>query len=134
MALVTWNNPLRFADTTYLTLVGGPVVTSGSPPASISEDFASRTTTGTAIDASGNWTGYVLVVAWNVGDNPFASLGDSDLNALRTLIRRWKPACTRCVGIKILASGLMWGWPSTQKWGDAGLVWGGETVTYEATA
>jgi hypothetical protein len=131
-ATVVWNNPLRFSDTSYLTLVGGPVVSTGSPPASISEDFASRTTTGTVINSAGAWTGYVLVIAWPVGANPFANISDGDLNALRTLIRRWKPACTRCVGIRILSSGLMWGWPPTRKWGDAGSVWGGEVLTYEA--
>lgn len=129
-AIVTWNNPTRFSDTTYLTLVGAPIVASGTPPASIWEDFASRSLTGTTINASAPWTGTAFVIAWPVGANPFANISDGDLNALRTLIRRWKPGTTRCVGIVVFVSDGTWGWtPGT--WG-SGELWGGETVEYEA--
>lgn len=124
-ATVTWNNPNRFADTSYLTHVGTPVVTSGSAPASIYEDSSGRTKTGTTIAASTPWTGTVVVIAWPAGASPFCNLSDSDLSALRTLIDRWKPATTRCMGAWAKQSGLQWGYPPTMKWGDPGLVWGG---------
>lgn len=57
---------------------------------------------------------------------PFSA---TDLLRLQNTIAKWRPARTRCVGINVLTSGHMIGWPVTQKFGD-GRTFGGSVVTY----
>lgn len=50
----------------------------------------------------------------------------SEVNRLRRIVQRWKPAKAKCVGIYVATAGEMWGWP-VGTWGDPG-VWGGTVV------
>jgi hypothetical protein len=52
----------------------------------------------------------------------------TDLARLQATIKKWRPAKATCVGINVLTSGRMWGWPATQTWGTG--TWGGSVVTY----
>lgn len=131
LAIVTWNNPGRFADDSYQVWMSAPTVTSGSPPGTVSEDVTMRSPGGTVIDAGGPFTGTVMCIAFPTGANPFDNIATGDLNRLRSLVETWKPAHSRCVEVIAVDTGLIWGYPPTQKWGDAGLKWGGSTTVYE---
>jgi hypothetical protein len=54
-----------------------------------------------------------------------------DRNRLRNVVAKWRPGRALFMGIWVLNSGRLWGWP-TVKWGDAGLVWGGTFTFYSA--
>lgn len=47
---------------------------------------------------------------------------------LSEIVREWKPAKALYVGAVVITAGVVWGWPTTMKWGDAGLTWGGNTT------
>lgn len=67
-ATLTWTFP--FADTSYLILPGKPIVLDGGGPVVVNADWSTRTTTGVSLIASSDFTGYVDVLAWNVGEDP----------------------------------------------------------------
>jgi len=51
-----------------------------------------------------------------------------EVDTLRRVIRRWKPATRTCMGIYVLVAGKWYGWPTTQVWGAATGNWGSSTV------
>ncbi len=55
----------------------------------------------------------------------------AEVNAITSLILKWKPAKATFMWTKVLVSGRMWGWPPDQVWGVG--VWGGEVVTFNPT-
>lgn len=63
-------------------------------------------------------------------DPPVADPTLEEVNMIRRLVNRWRPGTRRFMGIWVLASGLMWGWPPDMAWGDPGLVWGGDVVNW----
>lgn len=127
-ATVTWPTP--FADTTYHVVVGAIYNTGGLVV--VEADPTTKTTTGIALRASDSFTGTVDVLAWRDGDNPFVSLTADQLARLRLTIRTWRRAVATCVSVYVQFQGLMWGWPLSQHWGDAGLKWGGTVIQYSA--
>lgn len=127
----TWNNP--FSGSTYLIMPGLPVITDGEGPVTISADGSTRTPTTCIARASGPFTGYVDALAFEAGENPFGHLHAADLDRLRSIVERWKPAKATCVGkglpgIALIIEGAVWGWP-IELWDDDGL-WGASVVTY----
>ena len=108
-----WSSP--FADTTYLTLTGAPVTT--GPVTVDALDDGTKAIDSIAVGASGAFIGVVPVLAWAIGDNPFASMGASDFQRLRRIVNDWKPKKALCLGVFVLVRGRMWGWPKRQ-WGD----------------
>jgi hypothetical protein len=121
---ITWNNV--FPDTTYIIQVSAPVVTDGSGPVICGIDNTTKTTAGVTITASDSFTGYVDVLAWQSGANPFADLHPPDLARLQSVIHKWRPARATCMGVFVLVQGEYWGWP-VGTWGDSGN-WGPGTV------
>lgn len=115
-----WSEP--FIDTTYIT-VPGPPVTSSGPVSVWCVSDATKTVTSITVEASGPFVGTVPVLAWPVGANPFAWLSAAKLARLRNIILDWKPARTKCMGIYALISGELWDWP-VGTWDEAGGVWG----------
>ena len=57
-----WSKP--FADTTYLSIIGKPVVTDGGPGPQIWLDGTTKTTTGVTAYASDSFTGYGHILAF----------------------------------------------------------------------
>lgn len=120
-----------FSDATYQHAVGVPI---GTGPVSMSAiEDGTKTASQIAVAASGpGFVGVVPVLAWKVGDSPFASMTASDLARLRRIVRDWKPARARCVGLYVLISGEFWDWP-VGTWDEPGGFWGppGDVVHFE---
>lgn len=64
--------PLPFVDTSYLTLLGRPVITDGGGPVVAAIDNTTKTTTSITVKASAPFGGYCNILAWNIGENPLA--------------------------------------------------------------
>lgn len=120
-ASIEWLDPIP-GD--YTLLLGPPVVPDGTGPLTVSGDETTQTQFGTDIIASGPFTGTVAVLGVPAGDNPFVNVLPSQLAVLRQVIKTWRPAKAQCQWLTFLASGNLWGWPLTLRWGDPGLVWG----------
>ncbi len=74
------------------------------------------------------WSVFLLVIpSWD-GTPPVD--GSDEAEAMKKLVRKWKAAHATMDRIVIVEDGLIWGYPSTQEWGDPGLVWGGETTEW----
>jgi hypothetical protein len=108
---LTWNN--AFPDTSYLIRPGGVVVTDGSAaiPPLVGFDPATKTITGVQTTASAPFVGYVDYIAFQSGANPYADLHPSDLQRLRNVIAKWRPAKATCTGIFVCTKGQFSGWP-----------------------
>jgi hypothetical protein len=133
-AAITWNNPGRFVDANYQVLVGVPVITDNGGGVVAWEDQTLRTASGTTIRASGPFTGEVTVIAFPVGENPFANIAAGDLARLRRIIRRWRRGAAHCMGIFVLVQGELWDWP-VGTWDEAGGTWGpSEVVVFSESA
>lgn len=126
-ATVTWNNP--FSDANYIVQPGA-VDAGGGGITVITGDPSTKTPISCGLVASGAFTGTCEVLAWQVGENPFADLHAGALAKLRSVIETWRPAKALCMGATLLIQGNLWGWP-VQNWGDVGLTWGSsESVTF----
>lgn len=108
-ASVVWNN--AFADETYAILPGPPIVTDSSGVVAVGADGATQTTTGVDIIASHPFTGYVHVLAHELGANPHANPHPQDLARLRRVVAEWRPGKATCDGIYVVVQGLCTGWP-----------------------
>lgn len=64
--------PFPFKDTNYLMLPGKPVILDGGGGVVVNVDNTTKTKTSITLIASALFTGYVDVLAWNVGENPIA--------------------------------------------------------------
>jgi hypothetical protein len=124
-APLTWSS--SFTDTTYLTMAGPAVVTDGGPGVVVSVDGTSLTTTGATVEASDAFTGWVDVLAWPSGGNPFFTATTDMVSRLQTLIKTWRPNAI-CVGVNVLTSGEMIGWPPSDTIGDGDTFGGAVTV------
>lgn len=51
-----------------------------------------------------------------------------EVNAMITMVRKWKRAAATFEWIRVCTGGAIWGWPVTLEWGAPGLFWGGATV------
>lgn len=63
-----WSFP--FANANYLLLPGKPVILDGGGGTSINVDDTTKTETGITVIANAAITGYVDVLAWNIGEDP----------------------------------------------------------------
>lgn len=52
-----------------------------------------------------------------------------NLARIRRVIRNWKPANAKCLGIWVNSTGAVWGWPPGNMWGGGGM-WGGGAVAF----
>lgn len=117
-ATATWGYPMDGID--YLTAMA--VTTTDSTNPIVTVDTKARDTV--SLSASGAFTGYVDLIGWESGQNPFAG-GTASLRNLITLIaNRWKPAKAKFMGTIVCATGVLWGFPVGTTWGQAGLAWG----------
>jgi hypothetical protein len=57
----------------------------------------------------------------------------AEVNNLIAIVNKWRPAKATAVWIKVVTSGLIWGWPVTNLWGNSGLTWGGTVCTWATT-
>lgn len=117
-----------FDDATYHAIAGLPRTDEG--PMSVFTIDSSRTTTTIQVGASGPFVGTVPVLAWPVGENPFANMSASDLQRMRRIVEDWPPEKARCMGLHVLVHGEYWDWP-VGTWDEPGGVWGGEVVTFD---
>lgn len=72
-------------------------------------------------------------IGWDdIQDPPTDSSNPSinEVNQMRQVIAQWKPAKATCMGIYVLTSGLMWGYPPDQVWGAGSGDWGGDVVIF----
>lgn len=58
-----------------------------------------------------------------------SSPSDNELARIARIINLWRPAHMICAGLEVVTSGVVWGFPSSRKWGD-GSVWGGTATTF----
>jgi hypothetical protein len=121
-AVATWPYPFDGAD--YDTLWSLTSTDGTIPIVSITAQDANTVT----VTASASFTGYVDVLGWPVGGNPFAGASQSMQNLIALLCDRWKPAKAKFMGTIVDVSGALWGWPVGLEWGQAGLVWGDSLV------
>ncbi len=121
-AVATLSYPMDGPD--YLTAMSVVSTDSSSPIVAVTAQDAETVT----VTASAPFTGYVDLLAWTAGSNPFASPPQSLRNLITLIVNRWKPAKAKFMGTIIDISGPVWGWPIDMTWGDAGLVWGNSLV------
>lgn len=55
-----------------------------------------------------------------------------NLARIRRVIRTWKPANAKCLGIWVNSTGAIWGWPPGNLWGGLGLWGGGAVAIFQA--
>jgi len=117
--------------TDYAVLVSPAVTTDGTAPVVVVDSTANTETTVT-VNASAPFTGYVDVLGFVSGTNPFASPSASTQNMIRQLANTWRPAKATFMGTWAMINGNQWGWPisPTKKWGDPGLKWGASSHAY----
>lgn len=53
----------------------------------------------------------------------------AEVNNIRRIVMKWKPAVALFEGITVIRAGHVWGFPLTMKWGQPGLTWGASTIT-----
>ena len=116
---VTWSNPMDGNDYQVVT---GQISQTG--PVSVA--VHNKTPTGCTVSISPAAVVDIDLVAFQPGSNPFANLSKDNQGRLSRIIRRWRPAWAQCMGVFVLQSGEMWGWP-LGTWGDPG-TWGGSSV------
>jgi hypothetical protein len=118
-ATATWSGP--WDDTDYSAMSGAPVTTDGTIPLVV---VSEKTRTTATVQASAPFTGYVDLLGWLPGSNPFAGPSAQTTNTIRKVVKTWKPAKARYMGAFVLVDGVMWGWPIGTTWGQSGLKWG----------
>ncbi len=75
-----------------------------------------------------------LPASWTDIQNPPTSTSApslNEINMIKQIVQRWRNAEATFMGIYVLTSGLMWGYPIDQVWGASTGNWGGTTVFYE---
>ncbi len=119
-----WSYPFDSVD--YLTLVSVVTTDSTSPVVTVTAQDASTVT----ITASAPFTGYVDLLGWVAGTNPFASPSLSLQNLISLIVDRWKPAKAKFMGTTVDVDGSLWGFPVGLKWGASGLKWGSSSLRF----
>jgi len=79
------------------------------------------------MDTAGNQFTSRFAILFPVGNTVDLSV-QANLDRIRRVIQRWRPAKATCVTIIDVLSGAVWGWPASQNWG--GFSWGGSIATY----
>lgn len=76
-----------------------------------------------------------LPPAWSPVAPPTSMTNPSlnEVNQITEIVLKWKAAKATYMGIQVRVSGIIWDWPTTQDWNDAGLVWDGVAVRYLPT-
>lgn len=128
-AAVTWSS--GFTDTTYLIMLGPPIVTDGSGVVVVSVDGTTKTQTGVTVLSSANFTGHADLLAWPVGGNPFGSLTPEVANRYRSIVERWRPAKATYKGTTVIIRGMTFGWP-VRTFGYGGTFGPSEVITIPA--
>lgn len=84
--------------------------------------------TGGPMDADGDQFVARFGILFPSGVSPLGSdlATAANLDRIRRIIRDWRPAKAKCIGIYVADSGHLWGWGAT--WGDE--VWGAVSGTY----
>lgn len=118
-----WSWP--FDSAAYLTMQSVTTTDGSSPVVVVSAQDAATVT----VTASAPFEGYVDLIGWTTGSNPFASPSLSTQNLISLICNRWKPAKATFMGTYVLATGWMLGWPLVSL-GDAGLTLGDSLVTF----
>lgn len=116
----TWSGPWDGVD--YLTATS-VTATDGSAPLVV-VDGSAKTATTVTIVASAPFEGYVDVLGWLPGSNPFAGPSLRTQNTIKKVVKTWKPAKARYMGAWVCINGVLWGWPLGTLWGASGLRWG----------
>lgn len=106
----------------YWSLSGG-VLTAG-----IASTMITRGRPGFMFDADlllgANWSRFALLFTADA-----ANLSDPAGQAvLNSIVERWRSAASTYMGASVILTDPVWGWPTTRKWGDVGLNWGGGSV------
>lgn len=122
-ATATWSAP--WDDASYIAMPAAPVTVDGSIPVVAVSEKSKTTAT---VQASLAFEGYVDLIGWIAGSNPFASPSLSMRNLINKLVKTWKPAKAKYMGAVMHVSGVLWGWPIGTTWGQVGLVWGDSLV------
>lgn len=129
VATVSWGSPTAYVG--YHVQVGPATVTDGGGPVAVVADATTHTINGINIVASAPFTGFADVITYPDinGDglspaDPFAQMSSGILARLKLIINTWRPAKALCVGVAAIQQGAIWGWPTTQTWGQVGLKWG----------
>lgn len=122
--------PTPFVDTTYQHIPGAPQTDGGGVSVWCIDD-ATKTINSIRVGASGPFVGVVPVLAWAIGDHPFAGMSAYDLARLKRIVNDWRPAKAKCMGAFVLISGEFWDWP-VGTWDEPGGIWGepGEVVVF----
>lgn len=126
MATATWSGP--FDGPSYSTMYS-LTTTDGTVPI-VTIDESSQTATTVTVNASAPFTGYVDLIGWADGGNPFAGPSQSTRNLINLMCDRWKPAKAKFMGTWVLVDGWMLGWPLGTTIGDPDLVLGDGLVAY----
>lgn len=121
-----WSGP--FDNIEYRTM-WSLTTTDGSIPF-IAVDGSSKTTGTVTVNASAPFVGYVDLLGWPEGANPFAGPSQSTKNLINRVVKTWKPAKAKYMGAFVLVNGVMWGWPLGTTWGQPGLKWGDSVTLY----
>lgn len=124
-ATATWSGPFDGVD--YQVVQGAPQTTDGTAPV-ITWNNPQRGTID--VQATASFTGYVDFIGYASGASPFNSPSDSTLNTIRKVVKTWKPAKAKFMGIWVVVDGAVWGWPLGTKWGASGLKWGSGTSAH----
>lgn len=126
--LVAGADPITDLVVTACSTLATALTSSVTPP--------TVSSAGRSIPAGNSW--------WKIDDNtdfcsrfavlfpfapPFYPFGAVDLARLQATIKKWRPAKATCVGVNVLTSGEMVGWPPSDTIGDGG-TFGGTVVTY----
>jgi hypothetical protein len=122
-------NPFLHAVAAPPAPVGHVAIATNSRPWSTFADYDG--VAGGGFDSNGDQytSRFAIIFPEGVSD---PQLGDaSNLARIRRVIAAWKTAHSRCVGIAVVASGEVWGWPDGL-WGDGGY-WGSSVTVYSAT-
>lgn len=112
-----WSGP--FDDASYLTLSSLTSTDGAIPLFSVT----AKTPTTVTVSASAAFTGYVDLLGFELGSNPFAAPALSTQNLIKNIAKTWKPAKAKYMGAWIVISGAVYGWPISETWG-SGLNWG----------
>jgi hypothetical protein len=114
--------------TNYRMLVSPAVTTDGTAPVVVVDSSANTNTTVT-VNASAPFTGYVDVLGFVNGTNPFASPSASTQNLINQVVATWRPAKATFMGTWVSVTGNQWGWPIGRTWG-SGIKWGAASHAY----
>lgn len=78
----------------------------------------------TGIDPTGLWVSPSGFVWATCSNNAIYMQPPLNAALIGKVVKTWKPAKAKYMGLIAVAEGILWGWPPGTKWGDVGLTWG----------